>query len=123
MNSVGSRAEELRAGLGQFTGTECYYKWWGGLKLTDGVKWLCDKGECYWLVDVIASYQNSKKLSGEGFQMWTLINKNNGRDAVVIAEDGNGKVLVKQVIPYTDFCLDEVGVYCIDGVVLLPTEY
>ena len=42
--------------LGNFTGTTQYFKYLGGLKLTDGVKFLADKG-CYWLLDIIASYQ------------------------------------------------------------------
>jgi hypothetical protein len=36
----------------------------------------------------------------------------------------NDKILVvKQKIPYTNFPLDEVKMYLIDGVILLPSEY
>ncbi len=52
--------------LNQFTGTECYYAYLVGLKLTDGVKFMADKAGAYWLLDIIASYQlNSKTRFAE----------------------------------------------------------
>lgn len=56
--------------LDHFTGTECYYRYLCGLRLTDGVKYLADEGGAYWLLDIIASYQPDAKIRRERFQVW-----------------------------------------------------
>lgn len=109
--------------LMQFTGTEKYYSYFN-LKLTDGVKYLADKGECWWLLDVILSYQ--PEYYQVPFQLWELnIDKEEDKRAAVITmrEDSNTKALVTQKIPYTDFPLDYLKLYVIDRVILLPSEY
>ena len=106
--------------LAQFTGTEKYYSYPMGLKLTDGVKYLADKCKCYWLLDIIASYQFKHK--DIPFQLWILTVKNN-TGTVTMQEDTETPELVRQVIPYTDFPMDSVKVYCIDKVILSPSEY
>ena len=53
-----SRVEKLakiELGLGNFTGTEQYYRTHPGVVLTDGTKYLCDEAGCYWLVDIVWS--------------------------------------------------------------------
>jgi len=116
----------LKQELGQFTGTEHYYNFMN-LKLTDGVKYLAEKGKCWWLLDVILSYQG--KLKNVPFQLWEVVRKTpeiEGFDfkaTVTCREDAGLKPLVTQLIPYTDFPLDEVKLYLIDGVILLPSEY
>jgi hypothetical protein len=47
--------------------------------------------------------------------------------ALMIYEDGNGNEHARQAIPFTDFALDEITIYCCwDGqhwVLMLPSEY
>ncbi len=110
--------------LEQFTGTEKYYNYLCGLKLTDGVHYLATKGKCFWLLDVIASYQ--PKNSQVPFQLWELEVKEDKdkRGAVItMREDTGKKALVEQKIPYTDFPLQSIKLYVINKVVLLPSEY
>lgn len=110
--------------LSQFTGTEKYHKYICGLKLTDGVNYLATEGKCFWLLDVIASYQ--PKHHAVPFQVWELevTEKEEKRSAVVtMRKDTDAKILVQQKIPYTDFPLKSVKLYVIDGVILLPSEY
>ncbi|MGA9381161.1 MAG: DUF6876 family protein [Phormidium sp.] len=46
-------AEQLKSQLSHFTGTDNYYKHWLGFQYTDGIKFLADNAECYWLLDAI----------------------------------------------------------------------
>jgi len=110
--------------LRQFIGTQSYYRLMPNHLITDGVKFLADNAECYWLLDVIASYFPILSAS-DGF----VLTKLNVKDAktVVRLEDGNGNMLVSQSITWTDFPLPEVQLYsCFDGAVwvtMLPSEY
>lgn len=114
---------ELETNLKQFIGTENYYKCniFSNLKVTDGVQYLREKANCYWLTDIIASYQRA--LRNNPFQVWTLKLNKSGNGAKVECEDGNGKRLIVQRISYTDFPLKEIKLYCLNEVVLLPSEY
>ena len=126
-------ATELRNGLGQFYGTERYHKitLTNRILATDGVAWLCENAECYWLADLIASAQLIKRIRQDGvFQSWKL--KVNNRVGVVTCDDGNGNVLYIQEVPYTDFPLDEITLWveaCEDPdgnlikILLLPSEH
>jgi hypothetical protein len=129
--------DELTAGLANFTGTEQWHRhgMFRQMLLTDGVKWLADNAECYWLIDAIGSHIfTTEKLSPrkEPFQVWTLA-VNDGK-ATLRATDG-GKhgaqalELVRQEIEYTDFPLPTIEIWAVwDGgftafVLLLPSEY
>jgi len=112
---------ELKAELKQFTGTEHYYKNFTGLRYTDGVKFLADKTGCYWLIDLVGSYQH--KLKNVGFQLWELKVNKDKTAVVTIKEDDDKPILIKQELKYTDFSLNEIQLYCIGGVLILPSEY
>lgn len=117
--------EEIQRRLGGFTGTENYYKF-HTLKLTDGVKWLAEVCECYWLLDIIFSIARfERKLRGQEFVVCKIrvIRLAHSTKAVFTADDGNNNILYRQNIPFTDFPLDEIKLYLVDGVILLPSEY
>ncbi len=99
--------------LAGFTETEAHHKCWLGFVFTDGVKFLAEKGRCYWLLDVIGSYQ--KKLEDSTFQIWEL-KVEDSEGVVTMKEDSNLPVKITQKIKYTDFCLDYIKLYFIDGV-------
>lgn len=96
-----------------------FFKYHFGLIISEGVKALADKFECYWLIDIIASYQ--PQLKAEEFQSWKL-KKNEDETAVVTCDDGNGRILKKQNIPYTDFKADTATVWVEYGTAILPSE-
>lgn len=105
--------------LSQFTGTEHYYKhWFGNYKYTDGVKYLGEKAQCYWLLDAIFSYRRT-----EPFQVWTLTVDESKKAWLTMKEDSNLPTLVSQTIEYTTFPLPQIDLWLIDGVLLLPSEY
>jgi len=115
----------LQNNLEQFTGTEQYYTH-HSLLLTDGAKYLAEKAQCYWLMDVIWSHTHCEKWLGkEDFIVCTLTVLNS--KATVAFDDGNSNILMTQEIPFTDFPLNKIKLYVVsDGsnfVVMLPSEY
>lgn len=121
--------EELEDGMVQFIGTEHYHKWsllFRNIVLTDGVKWLADNAECYWLMDLIASYQSFPTVRRNPFQVWK-IKVNTSAQAMIVCEDGNNNELAHQFIEFTDMPLAEVDLWVEEGdgyrVILLPNEH
>ena len=130
---------DIKRDLRHFCGTEHYYRHWQGFNYTDGVKYLAKVADCYWLLDLIGNHQLNISKE-EHFQTWDLLRtetalkdtyfkkelqqaKDNDMDAVVICNDGNNNILAKQEIPFTDFPLDSIRLFFIDGVLLLTSEY
>lgn len=106
--------------LREYTSTDSYYTYLCGLLITDGAKALADQFECYWFLDIIASYQPQLKV--EEFQVWTLMKKEDN-SAVVSCTDGNDRILKTQEIPWTDFKVDTATIWVEIGVALLPSEH
>lgn len=104
------------------------------LNYTEGVRAVTQSTESYWFLDLIASYQ--PKLKDEYFQVWKLEREysfsivdgvkfvGQRKDCFnVVCDDGNNEILIKQHISFSDFKYDEYTVWCVDGVVLLASEY
>jgi hypothetical protein len=119
--------------LGQFYGTENYYRHWTRqLVYTDGIHYLAEHGAA-WLVDAVASYQTEPKLNkGDlaDFQIWHL-KVNADKSAVLTCKADSGRpAVVTQNIEYTDFPLGELKLYVELGgvggkpvkVLMLPSE-
>ena len=123
---------EIENGLVHCYGTEGYH--FNGLfgknfVYTDGVKYLLESANCYWLLNAIFSYRKT-----EDFQVWSL-KVDNGKAVLTMKEDSDCPNIVEQEIPYTDFPLDEIEFYAINDhncggewgpvhvVLMLKTEY
>lgn len=104
-----------------YIGTSQYYRYNFGTKLTDGSKALAEKYECFWLLDIIVSYQLDVRVKHEKLQVWKL--KKKGEGAVVNCEDGNYNLILSQKVPYTDFKPDKAELWYQNGVIFLPSEY
>jgi hypothetical protein len=120
---------DLRAELETFTGTLEYHRWSAihpQFFLTDGALYLAEKARCYWLMDLIGSYQRKLLRAGETFQVWRLA-VSPDRSFTVTCDDGNGKALLQQKSGCTDFPLSEITLYAAfendSLVILLPGEY
>ncbi len=62
--------------LGQFTGTEHYYRHglFRNVVYTDGVQFLAEEAAAYWLIDAIAAAQYGERcVKAEEFQVWRLV--------------------------------------------------
>ena len=108
--------------LSPFTSTTQYFKHWLGFNYTDGIQYMAEKGKAYWLLDLIGSYQVQHKHIR--FQLWELsVNTTEHSGVITMKEDSGQPELVRQEIPFTDFPLNEIKLYLIDHVLLLPSEY
>ncbi|MDE1905130.1 MAG: hypothetical protein KGH75_01585 [Rhodospirillales bacterium] len=117
------RQSALQAGLAMHTGSEtCYRHWAGSLRFTEGVKFLADEANAYWLIDNIAWSRLKAEVRREEFVLWKLVVHDN-HTATLIAEDGNSRELLRQAVPWTDFPLKEISFYLTDNTLLLPGEY
>ncbi|ABW33389.1 DUF6876 family protein [Acaryochloris marina] len=122
-------AEDLQAELAHCHCSESHYQHWLGIRYTEGVKTLAEKGECFWLLDAIASYQRVRLIKCnpnlQEFQLW-LLTVNDGHSAVLACYEDSPSTcspVITQDIPFTDFVLPEIKLYVEYGVVLLPSEH
>ena len=113
--------------LNQFTGSAMFYRHWTGrLIYTEGVKYLAEKGDAYWLVDAIVSHQPDKRLKTPelaAFQLWELVVHEDKSATLTVRADSDQPAVITQEIPFTDFPLDSIKLYVCTGTLLLPSEY
>jgi hypothetical protein len=115
---------ELQNNLSQFTGSENYYRVMPRLVITDGVQYLANQANMYWLVSLIYSHLITQPICSEFVVARLSVS---GKTADLVLDDGNDQIIAKQIIEYTDFPLDEISIYCSyrekTWVLLLPSEY
>jgi len=104
--------------------------------MTPGVLFVAKNGGAsgaHWLMEAIASYMPRAISGGYGedfkyMSFWTL-KVNTDKSCVLVGDDGNGNVKVKQKIEYTDFEADgdEIKFYVQwdekYATIMLPSEY
>lgn len=88
---------------------------------TDGIIALAEAAGCYWLLDIIGSYQTDKGLDPH-FQVWKL-GVNHEDNTAIVRGYNDTDLIITQEIPYTDFPLEEIKLFLMDGIILLPSEY
>lgn len=121
------KSYDLFLNLKQFTGTMNYYRHpLSGYKYTDGVQYLAEKGEAYWLIDkILLTMKHEAKLQLQDYQeftSWRLL-VNEDKTATLTAEDGNNHKIYSEKIDYTDFPLQEIMLWFENGVLILPSEH
>ena len=93
---------------------------------TDGVSYLAEDGQAYWLIDAIFSWQTDKRIKNDRmlqeFQLWQLKVEEN-RSAILTCSRDEDDVVISQNIPFTDFSLPEIELYLVEKVLMLPSEY
>ena len=116
---------ETLQNLGQFTGTENWYRHALNRKVlyTDGVQYVAENAGAYWLVDEVALAQAVRSVAAQPFQVWKLDVEQNSDAALLTCEDGNGNGLFKKQINYTNFPKQGITFYVCDSTILLPSEY
>jgi len=110
--------------LNQFIGTEHYYNYpIMGMKfyLTDGIKYMAEKCNAYWLLNEIFLSQIDE-IEHYPFQIWKL-EKKDDQFVLTMKTDSDQPVLVRKVIKESDFPLDSFKCYLIDDVLILPSEH
>jgi hypothetical protein len=124
-NNEKPTAESIQRVLIGFIGTFNYYRNTVGsqeILLTDGCEYVRRELKAFWLFDLITTYQDCQALKGHDFQVWTL--KKTIEDYWnMTCQDGNHNLLLSQLIKYSDFPIDEISVWLVEKVAMLPTEY
>ncbi|WP_179376300.1 DUF6876 family protein [Winogradskyella wichelsiae] len=124
-----TQVNKIKADLQHFCGTEMVFKIpLIGTRLTDGLKYLANEAECFWLIkdaSVIAkslSHRsefitiNFKRLpEKEQFEKQC--------EAIINYSDGNGTIFETHRYSVTDFPLDELRLFFVDNTLVLPSEY
>jgi len=116
---------QLEDALRNFYGTQEWYRHWlvKALLYTEGVQFFAEQGGeqgAFWFLDVVAT-EFFPLLKKEPFQSIKLAVE--GRKAVITVENGNGKVLKRKDVEYTDMQPGTWPFYLTDNVLLLPGEY
>ncbi len=130
-------AKLTKADLMQFTGSQEFYRhvFNRAVVYTEGVQYLAEQGEAFWLIDSIALYIGSHRFNAAAAQddrinlmhFWKLA-VNEDRTANLEARaDSPDEPFITEDIPWTDFPLDEADIWaCHDGdhwTLMLPSEY
>ena len=111
--------------LTQFTGTTTYYRH-GMLRFfrfTDGIKYLADQANAYWVIDIIASYQLKRSVRAAERQVWKLKVAPDRSARISCHDDRPETILAEQRINRTDFPLTEIEMWVADQVLYLPSEH
>ena len=112
--------------LRHFTGSENWYRHslFSKFLYTDGVQYVAEQGEAYWLLDKIFICQHCvQSLRDEPFIVWDFILDEQGNGATLLCTDGNDTKLYSERILYTDFPLKKIRFYFQNDVLHLPSEY
>ena len=118
----------LKRQLKEFRGTEFYHKHLfpgkSPILLTDGCDFVRENCKAYWLFDAILSYQLEKRVRDIPFQIWELRQQRSDLSWLLTCrEDVGKKPLIIQQIGFSDFPLEGIKIWFVDGVALLPAEY
>ena len=132
--------------LNQFYGTSAYYFMdYSRFVYTDGIKYLAENAECYWLLTDISAFQNLEKIKSnkslQEIQFWTL-KVNEDKSAELICDVDVNIQAFRFDYEYTSFPLSKISLYLCDmscywnsagqergnktsnyGKLILPTEY
>lgn len=114
---------DLAADLRQFNGSENWHRHGlcRNIIYTDGVKYLAETANAFWLIDKIATNQMDPKIRANEFQCWKL--KLDGTRATLTCDDGDENVLHTEEITFTDFPLPEIDLWVEGSTILLPSEH
>lgn len=113
-----------KSDLTEFSGTENIYRHSlvRQIAYTDGVRYVAEAGEAYWLIDKVACAQLEKRHAEQRFQRWSMT-VHADRTATLVCTDGNDNTISEEHISFTDFPLETITFYVTDHTILLPSEY
>jgi hypothetical protein len=118
------RFKDNPSDLCQFYGTEEWHRdpLMVNMVFTDGVKYVVESRQAYWLVMYIyARYVHVRALRDEPFITIEMTTEDD--TAEVIFTDGNNNILHAEEIGYTDYPDAGVCMWLVNGVLMLPSEY
>ncbi len=120
---------EIKKNLQQFSGSETVYSFpLINTRYTEGMKYLATAADAYWLitdVSVIAkSLMRKSYFITIDFKRLPIAKKGTvGHEAEIAYSDGNGNIFETHRYEVTDFPLDELRLFFVNGTLMLPGEY
>lgn len=122
IEEMSDRQATILAGLAEFHGTDTWWRMplFPHYTYTDGARFVAIECGAYWLIDAIFSCQLIRRVKREEFQVWSL--KVKDRSALLTCDNGNGNIVYRQEIEYSDFPLDEMILYFENLCLCLPSE-
>lgn len=121
---------EFKDRLTRFTGSAYQHEHIVGDDLsfwmTDGCDFVRRAADARWLFDEILLNQLRPEVRKLRYQQWILwFDKDNGDKGcwVLRCDDMNDNTVLVQMIVDRDFLIDEITIWVIDGVAMLPGEY
>lgn len=124
MNAA-QKAASIKSELRNFTGTQTWFRHplFRKFIYTEGVQFLADVAECYWLIDLIFGFQlEQQAVRDEYFQTWDLTVEEN-KTATLTCGDGNDNIVFTHSLTYTTFPLESIRLFFTDNVLLLTSEW
>ncbi|WP_268224920.1 DUF6876 family protein [Sinomicrobium oceani] len=124
-----AQVNEIKERLQYFNGTEMFYQIpLLKTRFTDGLKYLSEVAECFWLItdtSIIAkSLMNRSEFITIDFKRLPEEKQDySGYEAEIIYSDGNDNILEKHGYRATDFPLDELRLFFVNDTLMLPSEY
>lgn len=124
-----TQVNKKKAELQHFYGSElCYKIPLLGIKITESINYFANATECFWLItDVSVIAKNlSKKSQFITIDFKRLSEKKKLKmqcEAVINYSDGNGNIFETHKYNITDFPLDELRLFYVNGILMLPSEY
>ena len=119
------KAAYLKSELRNYCGTQTWFRHplFRKYLYTEGIQFLAEMGECYWLIDLIFGFQiGQQAVRDEGFQLWELkVTENKG--ATLTCDNGNGEIVFTHNLTFTTFPMDSIRLYFSDNVLLLTSEW
>lgn len=106
--------QKLLTQLSSFTGTNSYYKTaYPQILITDGVAFLCENADCFWLIDEIASAilgepRLNRIANKNQILFWTLEQTHN-KHAILKCETDTDHIVYRKIIQFTDFPFEVIG--------------
>jgi hypothetical protein len=124
-----AQINEIIGGLQHFHGSEMLYQIpLMGTRYTEGIKYLANAAECYWLItdaSIMAKclMAKSRFITVDFKRLSQEKQDHSGYEAEIIYTDGNDNILESHRYRITDFPLDEMRLYFVDNTLMLPSEY
>ncbi|TXD83431.1 hypothetical protein ESY86_09650 [Subsaximicrobium wynnwilliamsii] len=124
-----TQANIILEGLKQFYGSDTYYEIpLIKTRYTCGIKYLAENANCYWLVSDASLMAKTLMTKTEfvTIDFKRLSRKKQdytGHEAQLIYTDGNENVLECHGYSVSDFPLDELRLFFVNNMLMLPSEY
>ncbi|HKK77393.1 MAG TPA: hypothetical protein VJ953_20105 [Saprospiraceae bacterium] len=115
--------ERFRKEIGTYTGSSQFFHHplFSNFLYTEGVKFMADTLEAYWLIEHIMALQLEAPLQHHRFQVWK-IQVREDTSATITATNRAGRVIKTIEFELTDFPLESFTLWWSQNLLLLPRE-